>query len=299
MSIRIFRYKYVPFNEGSLAIIKDGTMKFTNPKDFNDPFDCYPELDIKATSEFVKKTITPGEKNKVDNIIKNKKGNLSPAKKLLERQKYLNQPKYTPEEYFEKFNNVGICCLSRNPLNLLMWAHYASEHKGFVVEFSIPVRTGNELTEFRKSINKAILSNEVRLDDIKKLRFDGIQKLLPSKVEYKQDKPIINSPDAFQKHFLTKSLDWKYEQEERVIDDIRKAGIHFYNREQILKSVIAGMKMSDDDFVTLKNTVDAVNKELGINVTIHKTQAIKGKFALFVPDRDDLNIHNDDNITLS
>jgi hypothetical protein len=27
-------------------------------------------------------------------------------------------------------------------------------------------------------------------------------------------------------------------------------------------------------------------------VTVHKTEPLKGKFALSVPDRDDLNIHN-------
>lgn len=34
-------------------------------------------------------------------------------------------------------DEIGICSLSRNPLNLLMWAHYASSHTGFVVEFSV------------------------------------------------------------------------------------------------------------------------------------------------------------------
>lgn len=60
MSTTILRYKYVPLDDsfkapfdekGSLSIIKDGTMKFTHPKDFNDPFDCYPEIDAKAYSK--------------------------------------------------------------------------------------------------------------------------------------------------------------------------------------------------------------------------------------------------------
>ena len=35
-------YKYLPFNEGSLKVITEGTVKFTCPLEFNDPFDCQP-----------------------------------------------------------------------------------------------------------------------------------------------------------------------------------------------------------------------------------------------------------------
>jgi len=50
--------------------------------------------------------------------------------------------------------------------------------------------------------------------------------------------------------------------------------------------------MKDADFSVLKNSVDAVNKELGINVAVHKAKPLQGKFALFVQDRDDLSVHN-------
>ncbi|HFM4300322.1 TPA: DUF2971 domain-containing protein, partial [Escherichia coli] len=29
--------------------------------------------------------------------------------------------------------NVACLCLSKNPLNVLMWSHYADKHQGFVV----------------------------------------------------------------------------------------------------------------------------------------------------------------------
>ncbi|MES9903809.1 MAG: hypothetical protein ABW168_14180 [Sedimenticola sp.] len=51
MDETILRYKYVPFSEGSLSIIKEGTMKFTPPTEFNDPFDCAPDIDA---NEYVK-----------------------------------------------------------------------------------------------------------------------------------------------------------------------------------------------------------------------------------------------------
>ena len=47
-------------------------------------------------------------------------------------------------EFCKQFSdNVGICSLTKDPLNLLMWAHYAQHHKGFVVEFEIPLKAAD------------------------------------------------------------------------------------------------------------------------------------------------------------
>jgi Protein of unknown function (DUF2971) len=184
------------------------------------------------------------------------------------------------ETYFsngEFQNNIGVCCLSKNPLNLLMWAHYASCHTGFVVEFSIPIKE--------------------RSSDINATISEDLNCLVPFPVVYKKDKPIIGKIST-KDFLLTKSTDWEYEQEERVLDFDRKIDpekgytIHPYDRKQILKSVIVGMRMSEFDFFVLKNTVDALNAGLGTNVAVHRVKPLQGKFALFVQDRDDLNIHN-------
>lgn len=273
----MLRYKYVPIDnsfkapfdeKGSLSIIKDGTIKFTHPKEFNDPFDCYPEV---ATKEISKSF---GKNKKFFKDI-GRKLRLSPAQRIEEKPKQLRKLEkqfYNDNCYSEIMNSqIGICCLSRNPLNLLMWAHYATSHAGFVIEFDIP---------------------------IKPTSFDDLLCLVPFPVEYKKEKPIIVNHKSFKDHFLTKGYDWKYEQEERVIDFDRGINIengysiHPYDRKQILKSVIAGMKMSDDNFAVLKNTINKVNAELGIHVTLYRARPLQGKFALFVPDRDDLNIYN-------
>jgi hypothetical protein len=274
MSSTILRYKYVPLDnsfkapfdeKGSLSIIKDGTMKFTRPKDFNDPFDCYPEVDAKAISKDY------GQHKEFFKEL-GRRCNLSPAQRIQEKPKQLKKLEKAPNLSEILNNEIGICSLSRNPLNLLMWAHYASSHTGFVVEFSIP-------TEQISSLDDAINCTRTCL--------------VPFSVIYEKEKPIVTSRGSYDKYFLTKGKDWEYEQEERVIDHDRKAGIHPYDRKRILKSVIAGMRMSDNNFAVLKNTVDEVNNEHGTNVTVHRAEPLKGNFALFVPDRDDLNIHND------
>ncbi len=268
---KIFRYKYLPVDEsfkepfdqkGALSVIKDGTIKFSHAKDFNDPFDCYPEVDLEKLSNSF------AEKKEFFKNIGDVRG-LSPAKRIQEKCKQLKKLERdffnNPSEILN--NQIGLCSLSRNPLNLLMWAHYATSHAGFVIEFSIPIKSTS---------------------------FDDLNCLVPFPVQYKKEKPIIISSKSLKEYALTKGEDWKYEQEERVIDFNRGCGIHSYDRKQILKSVIAGMRMSGADFSVLKKSVDAVNTELGINVTVHKAEPLQGKFALFIQDRDDLNVHNNE-----
>lgn len=141
MDDRILRYKYLPFSEGSLCVISEGTMKFTAPADFNDPFDCMPVYNFENMREHLK-----GRKD----LLK-KAGainGLSPAKRMLNKNKMMARIKTAIEsgEYAEGVvQDIGICSLSRSFKSLLMWAHYAQDHKGFVVEFSIPkVIYGNE-----------------------------------------------------------------------------------------------------------------------------------------------------------
>lgn len=266
MSETILRYKYVPFDEGSLCIIKDGSMKFTCPSEFNDPFDCDPEMDEYKHLNYIK-----GRKD----LFKKVGGDLglSPAEHIQQKGVMLKRVENAIQngEFGQKLvkNIVGICSLSRDPLNLLMWAHYAKNHTGFVIEFCIPTQAQQYSEE------------------------NGLERLIPLEVKYEKGKPIVNPGDKrgviSDKYFLVKGHDWEYEQEERVVDSKRGPGIHRYERKIILKSVIAGMRMCKDHFVILKNTVEAMNTELGINVAVYRANPLKGKFALFVPGRDDLS----------
>jgi len=264
----LLRYKYLPFTEDSLCVLKKGTIKFTAPKDFNDPFDCVPEYDH-TTSENYFETRT--------DLIKEvgiSRG-LSPAERVQQRGKIIKGMAAALKD--KKFtvnltNNLGICSLSRDPLNLLMWAHYAKNHTGFIVEFSIPqssVGTPYEITNYQ------------------------LNWLFPLKVKYFHERPLINLSDDnnsnMEKNFLSKSNDWDYEQEERAIDHIRGPGIHPYDRKGILKSVIVGMRMGDKEFNDFQIIIDAVNDELDTNVKLYRAKPVPGKFALCIPGREDLN----------
>jgi hypothetical protein len=92
---------------------------------------------------------------------------------------------------------VGILSLTRSRENLLMWAHYAEQHHGVVVEidtacqeFLVPAASGQEAREVRYSACRPRLM----LED--ELRFEP---------------------------FFTKSPQWAYEEEYRIVRRLRDA----------------------------------------------------------------------------
>lgn len=264
---RIRRYKYLPFNEGSLRIISKGTIKFTQPSKLNDPFDCSPDVDTSRIADYLE--TRPDLLRMAGEAL-----NLSTAKLVKEKPAMIKRLETVAERgAFGQpvVEQVGICSLTRDPLNLLMWAHYARHHTGFVVEFDIP-----------------LVVTDVDSPSTDRL----LEWLTPQVVEYQVPKPVVSFFDdkdtMTKKQFLIKGADWTYEQEERVIDYVRGHGIHKYDRPTILSSIIAGMNMGHQEYMALVKSVEKVNHELNLTIGIYRAEPAKGRFGLFVPTRDDL-----------
>src|SRR5690606_22952386 len=123
------------------------------------------------------------------------------ARRLQEKGKMLaNLKRSIQSGEFERarLSGLGVCCLSRVALDILMWSHYADFHRGFVVEFRIPTRG---------------ISSDVS---------PAMRLLVPQPVKYQLDRPVINfginwTVEHLEAALLTKSKHWAYEQEERVI----------------------------------------------------------------------------------
>ena len=94
---------------------------------------------------------------------------------------------------------VGILSLSDTSDNLLMWAHYAERHTGFVLMLD-----GSH--DFFKGDNS--FSRFVKPESVK---------------YYSERPPIIFGKDNLLKIFLSKSSDWKYEKEWRYLKNLTDA----------------------------------------------------------------------------
>jgi hypothetical protein len=117
-------------------------------------------------------------------------------------------------------NELGgyyILCLSQTYSNILMWSHYAEHHKGVVLKFR---RMTNNLFSVSKKINyslnmPSILNHKNFIENL----INGTE-LFSS---------VAAVEEIFSKIWHTKSIDWKYEEEWRIVlpatpEDI-KAGV--------------------------------------------------------------------------
>lgn len=167
-------YKYV--TPERIDILRHGMIRFTQPHAFNDPFEIADTVDS-IYGRGANPLETALDRSKIGNVM------LEVLGKVASRGL---------QQYFA--DQFGVLSLAEKPDNLLMWAHYARDHRGFVIELD-----GEQPFFHRRE------SEEDRLRHLRK-------------VQYSRDRPAValedyNAADAL----LIKSVDWEYEQEWRMI----------------------------------------------------------------------------------
>lgn len=185
-------YKYYPDQDFRLNSIKDNKMWYSAPCNFNDVFDC--EITVDETAIFnCALQMTPEN-------MKIRAG--SPAWRELKRT--INQEIKSFRATFDTMKStMGISCLSESDESLLMWAHYANNHRGICVEY--------DLMEINQQLN-----------------------FTPIPIIYSKDRVCFNTlnPDTagddsvalFIQSITSKSEEWSYEQEWRIIRDDAACG---------------------------------------------------------------------------
>lgn len=155
----IFKYRLGQYNKDGICWdienLKNNAVRMTLPEDFNDPYDSSFNISIKANNEI--------ERQLLDQII------------------------YTPAK-----RSMRICCFSESIESMLMWTHYANEHKGFAIEYG-----PHEKTSFALQLWPVFYRD--KFFDISKYLTRIRSNLIP----------ILPA--------LHKAFDWKYEKEWRLI----------------------------------------------------------------------------------
>ena len=214
--------KYV--SEKIITILDNRLIRFTQPNALNDPFEARPNFhatqegfarefanvirqDSHKWEECRGETQTDlNQQDFADAIERNPQNAVQlyrrlgwepPLSDLLERSYDL------PDRlYREVYNRVGILSLSETWDNLLMWAHYAEEHTGFVLML-------DGSNDFFKGDN---LSPSIA---------KGFAK--PESVQYSTERPPTAIEDPPREILLIKGSDWKYEKEWRYLKHIDDA----------------------------------------------------------------------------
>ena len=108
-------------------------MWYSAPCNFNDAFDCDISINEKALFECFLK-----EASQERRIRQGSSGWMN-LKGVVHKQIHNLQ-----EEFEETKRTTGISCLSESDSSLLMWAHYADNHKGMCVEYEL-LKISNQL----------------------------------------------------------------------------------------------------------------------------------------------------------
>ena len=171
-------YKYYEVKEFLPKVLSGEALKFSCPFDFNDPFEsrsCFQIDNSKEGKRYIRE--------KVNQRLSNPSQKIAKARQIERR---FSAPQ--PLDADAIIRRVGVCCFSEVKDNILMWSHYANEHKGICIGF-----------DTRKSL----------------FRFAW-------QVKYQEEFPIVRRPTdsdeiLLDKTLLTKADCWSYEREWRII----------------------------------------------------------------------------------
>ncbi|MFY9260850.1 MAG: DUF2971 domain-containing protein [Gallionella sp.] len=240
-------YKY--FHPDRIDVLRNGTIRFSSPKVFNDPFELKPHISsvgskdkIEAgfetqlqsilTEQYAKLPAQQRKQVSLEQLHKLAKDKLPEFKVELQKYAEIAVP-IAQQIIYKTFEEmIGILCLTESPENLLMWAHYASSHQGFVVEFDI----NSPFFDQRKNSD----------DEFRHLR----------KVIYREERPslVLSEVEDFAP-FLTKGVEWSYETEWRMMLPLTSAdvvigegatAVHLYKFPiSAIRSVILGCRISE------------------------------------------------------
>jgi hypothetical protein len=239
-------YKYL--SACRTGMLDEGLIRFTQPGAFNDPFEMQPFFQSLAPDDHIEQQfLSEGE-----SILKAEYGNLPLQLRSLIPYEFIQQ--YAAMKQQETLDGlkhlccyaagevnqavlpafdrkIGILSLTEKHDNLLMWAHYADSHQGFVIQFDE---------------NHSFFSEKLRSHDaLRQLR----------KIAYSHHRPnlTLSSVENIDV-LLTKSDDWEYEQEWRMILPLEECNKRipqtpydiclFSLPPDVVKSVIMGCRLS-------------------------------------------------------
>lgn len=146
--------------------------------------------------------------------------------------------------------NLGIYSLSKCFMNELLWAHYANAHRGFCVEYEL--KGLKENYQIPPTVNELDVDYENSPQKVTPLDFDNQDLLL-------------------RKLFATKSEEWEYEDEIRLIFDT--SGLKEYH-PSTLTGIYFGIGMIKDDRELL---IDSLTN---LDVKFHEIYREKDSFKL-------------------
>ncbi len=131
-----YLYRYVPLRRQddctrAEALVTKGFLGLSSPERFNDPFDCLPIAAVPETRI--------GRERLLRTALKRVSGNGPIDVAEARIQDFIRSPEIMKNELEASFRSTvtkaGVACFSEQADTVLMWSHYADNHRGAVFRF--------------------------------------------------------------------------------------------------------------------------------------------------------------------
>jgi len=234
-------YKYCTYNANSLGILVNSEVWYCKPADFNDPFDG--DFSVSKYCSFQEYLDMFGLECNDENYETLKSQYCDSDGQLL-------QEKHDKlSDMVGALKNTGVLCFSTKRDSVLMWSHYADEHRGFNIKFKIHENIPCKPVEYEDVLPKKHLS-------------------------------YFYNTSAFKNEYIdivfTKHLDWKYEDEYRVCVN---GGNRLMELPGKIIEINFGCQMPESSKKTISNIVKGLSgsKEIEMHSAI-KADSLNLKF---------------------
>ena len=235
MNVPVKLYKYRRMSVKSIQSIACNIVYFAEPSSLNDPFDCriHPTSYTDGTEDEFRELFTRLAKRnpQIENVAEE-------VERMISERLHLDTDKLE-KAWVDTQNGenkkVGLFCLSADPTHILMWSHYADDHKGFCLEFS----TVNSIFKMARNVEYPPSYPNHRF------------------IDCMNDRELLHKLTLF-----TKANLWEYEQEWRVLGNFGMVenGKGFYRfAKEALTGIIFGWSMPTEDKVVLGKLVEGRN----------------------------------------
>ncbi|WP_316674863.1 DUF2971 domain-containing protein [uncultured Tolumonas sp.] len=216
-------YKYQKYSHQTLGSIIKNKIWLSGAKNFNDLFDCKFQQDKFTENEYIELKHINDFRKKQDIPYVDLGFSKFEFNEIIFNDVKTNAMYHGAQEYLYEF---GIFCLSEIPDSILMWSHYADNHKGICLEFDVDLKLNNTLL----AVNYATKYPKVSIYDMG-----------------------INLAKTTHSILATKSADWSYEKEWRYI--VNDKSDQLINNPFKLTSIIFGARSKSEDIETILEAV--------------------------------------------
>jgi hypothetical protein len=241
-------FRYVNFKNSSAwdyceETVAKNKLPLTTPTSFNDPFDSNPvivnNISVDDFNKYFrgKEIVDPNTnaKIKIDTKtlrIQNEDGSILSGSELEE---------FVIRSMHHTLSNIShdakVASFSRRISSQLLWAHYADGHKGMAYHF------------LTSADPKSILHYVRPVEYVAQRPIIPISEILSAFEGTDGTNKYISWLNTSAKLYLQKSVEWNYEQEERVV--AQEHNSNAFNENE-LASLIVGPTFSDNDLSHLK-----------------------------------------------